>query len=55
MSRGSSASVLIIPTILVIGVMIIYYVSDANIILPVARTKQVKIVVPNYNAAMFMF
>jgi hypothetical protein len=55
LSRGSSASVLIIPTILVIGVMMIYYVSDANIILPVARTKQVNIVVPNYSAAMFMF
>jgi hypothetical protein len=49
--RGSSASVLMIVTILVMGSMMIFYVSFENMIEPAAKMIQVKIVVPNWSIA----
>ena len=45
--RGSSASVFMIPTIFVIGVIIRNCVSFANMIAPAPRMTHVKIVVKN--------
>lgn len=43
--RGSSASILIMPTILVIGTIMIFSVSDENMIEPIVIITHVKIVV----------
>jgi hypothetical protein len=51
--RGSSARVLMIDTILVIGTITIRYVSSANISAPATMTSPVNVVVSKFKIAFY--